>query len=375
MQLIPFLLLVIQTYQVSIKAAFISGIGKGWSIQRKTQIYPIVLKSEIADADFERVCSNDDESEKASVSNENSSKLFESKSIIDMTIDDNNETFPFLDTQSQNAIFCRLAITSNLEDELGGTYAVGVPEDDGVLMIVERGENEMEYIDPDASENVEILEIMAGALHKYLSKDLQLQRTPRILTIAGDLNQYIEKLPDNLISEDMTVANLIEEPDGDLDKVDEFFKKQFGKEQYDEFIKEFEQNQFDSDFLKFAKLFEEGIEDSGGIRSSPEEFEQAVRNLGHDFQQDGVGIKLVGFTVKQDDHPKTPPSIYSLVKPFKPLTVVGRLRRNAADNSIIFELLSPDEEHIIVPKLEQICMEEMKKQGINFNSPNHCKLP
>jgi len=372
MKLFPLLLSVALTYpDFSVKAAFISKNANGWSIQKKARFYPNLVKSAIVDADFERIDSNDENDNSKSMSQDADSSDIFGKSILDMTIRDNNETFPFMDSDSQNAIFCRLAVTSNLDEELGGTYAIGIPEENGVLMIVERGGEELEYIDPDVSENVELLEIMAGALQKYLSPDLQLQRTPRILTIAGDLDQYTNKLPDNLVSEDMTFENLMDEPDGDLDQIDDFFKEQFGKEQYNEFIKEFEQNQSDPEFLAFAKFFEEGLE--GGVDeapSTPKEFEQAVRDLGLDLQNDGVGLKLVGFSVKQPDHPKTAPFVYSLVKPVKPLTVVGRLRKNAEDNSVIFQLLSPDEEQVIVPKLEQICKKEIESLGIDLDSSN-----
>jgi hypothetical protein len=102
--------------------------------------------------------------------------LFRSKSILDETRRGNNITFPFIEISNQQVLTCRIAVTATLED--GQLYAVGIPEDNGVLMIIERSEpsqresSTFEYLDPDDDTNLEVLELMAGALHKYLSPEL-----------------------------------------------------------------------------------------------------------------------------------------------------------------------------------------------------------
>ena len=65
----------------------------------------------------------------------------------------------------------------------------GVPFDHAVIVTVEQTDGTILAMDPDDDENTELLEIMAGALAKYLGEDLKLKRTPQVLTIEGDLRQ------------------------------------------------------------------------------------------------------------------------------------------------------------------------------------------
>lgn len=340
----------------------------GWSRGRTLRLF-----SDFVDAEFERV-STDGASPDDTVAVENDDDdtipVLKSNSILDMALKDNNVTFPFVEPGSQQSLSCRLSVTAELDDE---TYAVGTPAQHGVLMVVERNEGqELEYIDPDEDENVELLEIMAGALEKYMSSDLKLQRTPRILTIAGDLEQYTDDFSSNLVSEEMTMENMMKEPDTDLDKLFDFFKEQLGDEVYEETMK-------DDDFelpTELEGLFDMQTDDDDEPLD-PADLEEAFRKLGEDLQHDGVGLKIVGFQVNNNEDKTKPPnpSFYSLVKPLKPLTVVGRLRQEDGQQTI-FELLTPEEETLIVPRLEQVCKEDMEARGITLNAaPSSPKKP
>ena len=325
-------------------AASFSSVG--WKA-RTTRVW-----NEIVDADYERVVEENDDS----APKEDFIPVLKSNSLLDMTLEDNNVTFPFVDPESQQTLNCRLAVTAELEDQ--ETYAVGIPSQNGVLMVVERGDDHLEYIDPDKDDNVEILEIMAGALQKYLGEDLKLQRTPRILTITGDLDKYVDAFPASLVSDELTLENIMEEPDDDLDKLFDFFKQQLGDEEYDKALGEATDLPPD-----LQSLFETSDGDETPL--SPADLEEAFRKLGDDLQHEGVGVKLVGFQVNNNDEKnksKDPPSFYSLVKPVKPLTVVGRL--NTEGREAIFELLTPEEEALVVPRLEKVCKEDMEAQGL-----------
>lgn len=335
------------------------------------------LFSEIVDADFERSeaendVDNDDDESTADAADD-VIPVLKSNSILDMTIEGNNITFPFIESSSQQTINCRIAISATLDDEQ--TYAVGIPAQHGVLMVIERGENDMEYMSPDDDENVEVLEIMAGALEKYLSEDLKLQRTPRVLTIAGDLDKYVNDFPANLVSEEITMEKIMEEPDTeDLDSIFDFFKEQLGEEAFEHELEESKTKSLPEELQGFFEMMSEDEinEDLG----SPEKYEEAFRKLGDDLQHEGVGVKLVGFQVnnkdeKDDKNYGGPPSFYSLVKPLKPLTVVGRLREqtDGTTEQTVFELLTPEEESLIVPRLEQVCKEDIEAQGLTVPRP------
>jgi hypothetical protein len=341
--------------------------------------------SNIVDADFEAVLVPEENdnidnnlNDKNDGNDDGTIAVLKSNSLLDLALQDNNVTFPFVDPQSQQTIICRLAVTADLDDQR--TYAIGIPSQHGVLMVIERNDGTssdtdhdyddttttMEYLDPDVEDNVEVLEIMAGALQKYLGEDLKLQRTPRILTIAGDLDKYVDAFPASLVGPELTMEKIMEEPDGDLDKLFEFFQKQFGHEEFEKAMAEatdLEPN--------LQKLFEmDNDEDDKSKPFNAADLEEAFRNLGDDILHQGVGVKLVGFQINNiDDKDKTKasPSFYSLVKPVKPLTVVGRLKESDEGRETIFELLTPEEEALIVPRLEQVCKEDMESQGIRLS--------
>lgn len=359
-------------------SCFISNTNIGWlprtpRVQFAVGVGNHVEDGDVLDADYERVAvatttttspdSRQDTNANRNDDNTAEIPVFQTNSLLDLTLVDNNVTFPFVDPQTEQTINCRLAVSAKLEDEQ--LYAVGIPSQHGVLMVIERGdengqETVAEYLDPDVDDHVEVFEIMAGALQKYLGSDLALQRTPRILTISGDLDKYVDALPGNLVSTDITLDKIMEEPDGDLDKLFDFFKEQMGDEVFEATMAE----AADMDPSIMA-LFETSNEDDSDTPFNPAEMEEAFRNLSADIQHQGVGVKLVGFQVNNNDEKDkstTPPSFYSLVKPIKPLTVVGRLKSEGRET--VFELLTPEEEVLIVPRLEQICKEDMEAQGL-----------
>mmetsp|Transcript_18520 Transcript_18520/g.27992 ORF Transcript_18520/g.27992 Transcript_18520/m.27992 type:complete len:389 (-) Transcript_18520:180-1346(-) len=349
------------------------------------------LQASIVDADFERVSgSNGDENNDPSNVDDQDDlqypRVFESNSMLDLTLEDNNATFPFYDPVSQNAISCKLAVSAELEIDSGKahTYAVGVPAEHGVLLIMERGD-ELEYLDPDKEENFEFLEVMAEALHKELDPSLKLKKTPRLLTIEGDLDKYtnaVDQKLENLIDDEtLSVENLMktmdetENNDGELDSMFDFFKETFGDAHYNALVDEFEDGQHDPEFVEFSKLFDiHDDDDDSDTPKSPEEFEEIIRDLTDDIQGQGVGIRVVSYAIKQAN-PNDPPHVYSLVKPVKPMTLVGRLIDKEASRESIFELLSPEEELMVTPKLEEMCEEDMKTLGVKLKSSKNDLTP
>ena len=50
-------------------------------------------------------------------------------------------------------------------------------------------------------------------------------------------------------------------------------------------------------------------------------------------------------------------------------TLIGRYVKDEKE-LIRFELLTPEEDKVIVPKLEQMCQEDLKANGLSFPSSN-----
>jgi hypothetical protein len=74
-----------------------------------------------------------------------------------------------------------------------------------------------------------------------------------------------------------------------------------------------------------------------------------------------AALKILGYTFT--DTGKS----YFLVKPLKPITLVGRHMKEEKD-CIRFQLLTPDEEKVIIPKLEKMCQEELEANGLTVTS-------
>ena len=50
-------------------------------------------------------------------------------------------------------------------------------------------------------------------------------------------------------------------------------------------------------------------------------------------------------------------------------TLIGRHVKDEKD-MIRFELLTPEEDKVVIPKLEEICQEDLKANGLSFPSSN-----
>jgi hypothetical protein len=206
------------------------------------------------------------------------------------------------------------------------------------------------------------------------------------LTIAGDLQPYLDSFPENLLSEDLSLDSLLEEPDvsdSAIDKLFNFFEQQLGPEVYNQVMSE--TTDLDPNLQSLFDLLKEDADhQDDDVSMDLDSLEEKFRNLGDDISHNGVGIKLVGFHLNngdtreeisntRDHNSKSistteSAAFYSLVKPIKPLTVVGRLLKDHDSKETVFELLNTKEEALIVPRLEKICQEDLEAQGITIRS-------
>jgi hypothetical protein len=116
------------------------------------------------------------------------------------------------------------------------------------------------------------------------------------------------------------------------------------------------------------------------IKSMSNDLENGVQDAAKEFCPpadviENAALKLLGYTFTESG------TSYYLVKPLQPYVLVGRLLKQEYNNADVeddseednnkdlmfeFELLTPQEETMLIPKLEKICQEEMAAKGLTF---------
>lgn len=165
------------------------------------------------------------------------------KSIADLALDEAPEwkriVVEFVErtpSNNLNVLPCRMPFTVDLD---GTTYSVGVPFEDTVAIVSdsidpETGEISQVVIDPDDEGSDEVLQLAATALKENMGGKILLRRTPRVLTVQGDLSaltgKYLRK------SSDVSKEQLLKDDDEDNAFFDDFFKDALGGGYEEEFV-------------------------------------------------------------------------------------------------------------------------------------------
>jgi hypothetical protein len=301
------------------------------------------------------------------------------KTLLDLALEANPEfqeiRVPFCD-KDQQVINCKLALTAELD---GNVYGIGVPFGHAVVVTIEQPDGMVLALDPDDEDNAEILEIMAGALAKYLSKDLKLKKTPSVLTIEGDLDHYTKDWQTEILGKPIDAATLVDDSDDSMESFFAFMKDELGEDEFQQTMDEdFDMNDVDDIDPSLREFFEvaglgtaagdlEGMEeimtglmsldDASLDKSSLEEsLEAPFKAISTDLEHNGIALKLVGFNFRNGN-------IYSLVKPLKAYTLVGKM---SDDDGLRFNLLTKEESKLVIPRLQDVCRADLKKAGLDL---------
>jgi hypothetical protein len=112
---------------------------------------------------------------------------------------------------------------------------------------------------------------------------------------------------------------------------------------------------------ELANLFEAALGDIDSLDDLVAEQEKVVEEA-RSFHPDtdGVALKLIGFDFA--DRSKS----YQLVKLLQPYPLVGKRIIEDAEQGVRFELLTADEEKVLIPRLEELCREDLTKAGLSL---------
>jgi hypothetical protein len=404
------LLLVLCTILQSSTAFQLILLRKGTVATRRQAVIPSDSDGGIIDADFQRVVDiysttsampgSSAKKKRAPRTNENGEQKNQKINLLDLVLEVdprwNQTRIPFC--RGEEYIDGKLAFMINLD---GSQYGIAIPYDDAVAVIIEElvqgGEEKsktkrtksvsaIEYVDPDLYEEneeyQELMEIMAAQVQKEFGEEVSLRKTPKVLTISGDLSSITDQWENNVFGAPVGVDDMIQTmlPDDASPAVEneladfmDFMRKELGDEEFEKTMRE-DASEEVKGMLKFFEV--------PGTNNDPEGLKDLVKSMEEDLKEDsGVQAKAQEFDIGKDDKALKLISFefgesrkaYSLVKLLRPFVLVGRLEDDDANVGrdkieIRFELLSPEEESAVIPRLESVCKEELTAAGLDLSN-------
>jgi len=311
-----------------------------------------------------------------------------------------NMPIAFCDTESNTYVDCTLAFyvkdPSGDEDE-GAEYALGIPCEVPIVIAlefederdaapsVEEGEetpvvnlSKVVPINPDDNadesfmtqeEKEEIFQIAARALMDEFGESIRLKKTPRVLTLAGDLDEVIGDWKEVLLgslgseSENEKVSfeaalEAFNEDEDDDDFFDRIMKRDLGPD-YMKLVEDDDDDEMDEALLKMFDPdgldgdLNEMMEDINNIKTEESKikgssYDQLVQQL-----QPSAALKLLNFLGPGGKE-------YTILRPLRPILLVGK---EDPDDYTRRMLLTEEEKLTILPRLESACREGLEKAG------------
>lgn len=328
---------------------------------------------DIVDVDFERVKESEDNDDGSSPA---AAVSFgeQTKTLLDVSMESGDPQWkqariPFC--RGQEYIDGKLAFMVELE---GMSYGIAVPFDDPVAIVMESPKkgDDITYVDPDNQvddESQELMEIMAAQVKEHLGDEYDLRKTPKVLTVSGGLGKITDNWEQQLMPQPASVEELLKDADDDVDDeiagFYQFMKEELGEKEFEKTMKE-ELSEEEREFMKFFDVPGVGTEKENlaGLEDLVNSMTEDVTEVpqAQEFQPDtdGVSLKLIGFNFA--DGSKS----YSLVKLLQPYVLIGKYIDADEDQDIRFELLTPEEEQVVIPKLEELCREDLEAAGLSL---------
>mmetsp|Transcript_9752 Transcript_9752/g.14971 ORF Transcript_9752/g.14971 Transcript_9752/m.14971 type:complete len:382 (+) Transcript_9752:68-1213(+) len=288
------------------------------------------------------------------------------KTLLDISLESDPDMtklrIPFVDQSGRNFIDCKIAFMVELD---GSNYAIGVPFEHSAGISFQKKDGTVTYMSPDDDENEELMQIMAAQLQQEFGEDVSLKRTPRVLTIAGDLDKHTKGWHEKMF-ETVDTEGLLDDAGESTDSFLEFMRQELGDDEVDKVMQSDDSPEVDEDMAKLFDVAGFGTQedDTEGVQKMLENMftedpSEAFDALGRDRSKDGVALKLVGFNFKDGKS-------YSLVQMLTPCTLVAKQISEEDDDDMRFELLTPEEDKIVLPRLETLCEKELKEAGLTF---------
>jgi len=304
----------------------------------------------------------------------------------------------FCDTESNSYVDCNLAFYAKDplgDNSEGAEYALGVPCEVPIVVALELGDDSDKNnneegedasvinltkvipINPDDNsegsvmrdeEKEEIFQMAARALMDEFGQNIRMKKTPRVLTIEGDLEGAIGDWRDVLLGSvgggDKDKVSLEEaadiyiddeDDDDEEDYFDKIMKRDLG-EDYEKLVDD--DDDMDEELLK---LFDDPGElndaDMADMMDDINAKESKIKDSSYDKLvqqlQPSAALKLLNFLGPGGKE-------YTILRPLRPILLIGKEDPDDYTRRI---LLTEEERDAILPRLESACREGLEKAG------------
>lgn len=305
----------------------------------------------------------------------------------------------FCDTVSNTYIDCNLAfyIKDPLgRNGLGAEYSLGVPCEVPVVVALEIDDMEVENgdgakddaaaavanlskvipINPETTdeamdnisedEKSEIFQMAARALMDEFGSGIRLKKTPRVLTLEGDLDEVIGDWKEVLLGtaldgDNMSFEDAVNLFENDNNDEEDYFDKIMRRDLGPDYMKLSEEDNDDID-EELLKLFDPDSMNKDGDLSNVIDF---LRNGGYsnkidnDFEKlvqqlkPSAALRLLNFMTEDGKE-------YTILRPVRPMLLLGKEDPDDYTRRI---LLTDEEMAEVLPRLENVCRESLEKAG------------
>lgn len=281
----------------------------------------------------------------------------------------------------------------------GAEYALGVPTEIPIVVALELDDNENDGkssnkggtntvnlnkvlpINPDFEEEVEgsmteeekeeIFQLAARALQTEYGKSIRMKKTPRVLTLEGDLDDIIGNWKDVLLGnnnnnkkkEEISIDDALNVLDEDDVEEEDYFDKIMRRDLGDDYMSLLDDDDDDEELdAKLLKLFDNSAisdeEESldtllNEIKTQESQYKETTYNDIIQQLQPSAALKLLNFIGPGDKE-------YTILKPLRPILLVGKEDPSDYTRRI---LLTEEERRVILPRLEKSCRDGLEEAG------------
>ena len=250
----------------------------------------------------------------------------------------------------------------------GGTNTVNLNK---VLPINHDLEDEVEGSMTE-EEKEEIFQLAARAIQTEYGKSIRMKKTPRVLTLEGELDEIIGNWKDVLLGnnnnkekkEEISIDDALNVLDEDDDNEEEdYFDKIMRRDLGDDYMSLLDDDDDDEELdAKLLKLFDNSAisddEESldtllNEINTQESQYKETTYNDLIQQLQPSAALKLLNFIGPNNKE-------YTILKPLRPILLIGKEDPSDYTRRI---LLTEEERRVILPRLEKSCRDGLEEAG------------
>ena len=223
-------------------------------------------------------------------------------------------------------------------------------------------------------EKEEIFQLAARAIMNEYGKSIRMKKTPRVLTLEGNLDDLIGDWKDVLLgsngssgkeNNNMSIDDALDIFDEDDDDEEDFFDKVMKRDLGENYMSLLDNDDDDNTGIsdeELLKLFDNSVEEDGDddlnallddIETNESKFKDTTYDQLVQQLQPSAALKLLNFVGPDNKE-------YTILRPLRPILLIGKEDPDDYTRRI---LLTEEERNAILPRLERSCREGLEEAG------------